>query len=421
MTRPDGVEVAVQDLLGEVLVARQPIVDTELGVVGYELRFEDGDGGRPFDATPGVRATATILVDGLLTLGRQVVTEGDDAFLDVPVPLLLAGTLLDVPPDGLVLQLGADVAVEADIRGAIVAHRQAGFRFALTGVRPDDPRLALLDLVEVVKIATVGMPQPRALQLVRRLASDGHAVLAEDIEQPASFDRFLGAGASLFQGFFFTRPRAVRAERPLGLPPGHLALLRELALEEVDLDRIEELIRNDLTLTDRFLRMVQIVSGWQAVESIRHGLVLMGTTRLHRWVSLLVMSAVTSDAPPELLVTASVRARYCEELARLRGEDAGLEPFSLGMFSVLGPDGVIARPLLDELPVTPEVRTALGGTAGPERSLLEIALGAERAAWSTVVGRGRELGIDPRALAEAHVTALRWSATMRGADRSVPA
>ncbi|MFP4635279.1 MAG: EAL and HDOD domain-containing protein [Nitriliruptoraceae bacterium] len=400
----------MDQVLGEVLVARQPILDTTLTIVGYELLYRDPHGLPLSVGGDGARATATVLVDGLLGLGREVIDDDEDAFINVPVSLLVAGTLLDLPTRHVVLELLADAEPTPEVREALVRHRRAGFRLALDDVVPDDPRLALIDLVDLVKVDTGRFPQPRELAFVRELTGAGVPVVAEKVERAEDFDRFVGAGAELIQGFFFTEPRAVRATRPVGLPPAHLELLRELALDEVDLGRIEELIRTDLTLTDRFLRLVERAHGWREVESLHHGLVLLGTRRLQRWVTLLVMSAVARSAPAQLLTTASVRARYCEELQRQRGGAGSLQAFGLGMFSVLGGAGLLAGGDVTDLPLDDAARAALRGEAGELRDLLDVAIAAEQADWQALVATGRRLGLTPRQLALAHVEALRWQA-----------
>ena len=399
----------MDQVLSEILVARQPIVDSALSIVGYELLYRDTDGLAPASADDGPRATATVLVDGLLALGREVVSDGEDTFVNVPLSLLLAGTLLDLPSEQLVLEVPDDIEPTTEVREALEEHRRAGFRLALDDVVPDDPRLALIDLMDLAKVQVGVRERAQELVLVRELAAADVPVIAQKVESPSDFDRFIGAGASYVQGFFFTQPRAVRASRPVGLPPAHLELLRELALEEVDLERIEQLIRADLTMTDRFLRLVNVVHGWREVESVRHGLVLIGTRRLHRWVTLFVMSAIAQNAPSELLTTASVRARYCEELQLHRGGGSALQAFGLGMFSVLGGAGLLSDQAVADLPLGEEARAALRGSPGELRDLLDAAIAAEQADWKGLVTSGRRLGLDPRELAAAHVEALRWA------------
>ncbi|MFA9431790.1 EAL and HDOD domain-containing protein [Egicoccus sp. AB-alg2] len=404
----------MHNLLGEVLVSRQPILDRQLEVVGYELLYHEAETDAVAGAaTKDARGVARILVDGVLAMGLEELTGGEDAWVEVPLDLLAGGALLDVPPKGLLLCVAEGADRLADLREALVRHRGAGFRLGIVGLTADDPRRELLDLADVVKVDAREDSWREALPLVRELAMDRHRVAVTGVEDPDGFDVLTFAGAQLVQGFFFTRPRAVRGVRPLGLAPGHLALLRALAAEEVDLNEVEELIRTDLTLSDRFLRLVRAACGWREVESIHHGLVLLGVRAVQRWVALLLLSATDREAPRELVAVASTRARGCELLEELRGGSRRLEAFVLGMFSVLGPDGLLDRQTLDALPVDGDVRHALETGEGPLRELLELQLASEKAQWERLVTEGRRLGFAPRQLARAHADALTWSASVK--------
>lgn len=404
----------MHDLLGEVLVSRQPILNAHLEVVGYELLYHEAESeysGPPM-AAEDVRAAARVLVDGVLAMGLNELTGGEDAWIEIPVELLVEGALLDVPTLGLMLEISGGADRIGELRTAMLRHREAGFRLVLAGVSVDDPRWPLLDLADVVKVrATDGWRG--ALPLVRELAAQGHRVAVTGVEDPDGFEILTDAGAELVQGFFFTRPRAVRGVRPLGLAPGHLALLRALGSAEVDLAEVERLIRTDLTLSDRFLRLVHAACGWRDVESIHHGLVLLGVRAVQRWVGLLLLSSTNREAPRELVAVASARARGCELLEELRGGHRRLEAFTLGMFSVLGPDGLLDPGTLEALPIDGDVRRALEHGDGPLRELLELQLASEKAEWERLVRSGRRLGLEPRQLARAHADALTWSATVK--------
>ena len=401
-----------QELLREVLIARQPILTAGFGVLGYELLYRDSDGdGLSAEITDdGDRATASVVIDGLLGLGLLELTGGDDAWVNVPPGLLVDDTILDVPPEGLVIELLGGPVDHDELHAALVRHRAAGFRIALSEVvSADDPRLKLADLIDVIKVDVPGAGVEEGLRLVRQLAREGRMVLAEKVEDPAIFERAAQAGAKLFQGFFFTRPLSVRGMRPLGIESGHLQLLRELARDEVDLRQVELLIRGDVTVSDRFLRLVRSRSRGIEVESIHHGLVMLGVVAVQRWVNLVVMSATVRDAPSELVAVASARARGCELLERARGGNRMLEAFSLGMFSILGPDGILDSTTMDGLPVSPGVRAALEYGEGPFRPLLEVMLAAEQADWGLLDLYSERLGVEAGQVAAAHAEALSWS------------
>ncbi len=409
------VEASHDDLLGEVLIARQPILDPQLAVIGYELLYRDASGAAPAHPEDAVRETATILIDGVLGLGRELIADGDLAFINVPTPLLRDGCLLDLPSEGLVLELVDDTRELTGLREAIEAHRRAGFRVALDGVVPGDPRGGLVDAVDLIKVDVLGSGGAAGIQLIHDLAQRGVEVVAEKVEEPAEFDRVIGAGAAYVQGFFFTRPRAVRSTRPLGLSAVHFELLRACSQEEVDLDELDGLIRSDLTLADRFLSVISSASArWGELTSVRQGLLMLGSRAVHRWVRLLILSSIVRDQHPELMTLASVRGRYCEALEQRYGTGRGLEAFAAGMFSVLGRDAVLEESVLAQLPVADDVRAALAGHHNHFRVLLDIQLAAERADWLELVRLGAQLGFSNSALAAAHVDALTWAKQLSG-------
>lgn len=387
----------------EVLIARQPVMTPALEVVGYELLYRQA----PTTPSDGVRATARIVADGLLELGRDLRDEGE-VYLNVPQELLEEGTLLDMPSDGIVLEVLEDVTEAARLRPVLEQHRSAGFRLALDDLVPRDPRLALAALVDVCKVDLRAAPGSQVRRLIRDLAGAGHTVLAEKVETAAERDQAVAAGATLLQGYLLARPSQLRGFRPTALAGAELDLLQAVREPELDLDRVEGVIRRDVGLADRFLRLVRLHAGWREVDSVRHGLVLIGQRALTRWVTLLALSSTTAGAPDEVLTMAGIRAAYCEGLERLRTGGSPLDAFSLGMFSVLGDDGVVPEALLSQLPVRPAVATALRGADGPYRTLLAIPLAAERADFDGVVHAGRQLGLTSRQLTEVQVEALRW-------------
>lgn len=401
-----------QALLHEILVARQPIFGVDFEVMGYKLLYQDTEVPWAASATTGTRATAGVLVDGVLALGLAELTGGEPAWINVPTDLLLNGSLLDIPPHGLVLEIGEGTGMDG-VAEAMERHREAGFRFALSGAVPGDTGLELVRLFDVVKVDLVAAGRDGGIQLIRDLTTAGSTVLAERVEDPETFDLAVAAGAQLLQGHYFARPLTVRGSRPIGVSAEHLRLLEELGRDEVDLRAVEDLIRRDLTLTDRFLRLVQGRSrGWE-VDSIHDGLVLLGVRAVQRWVSLLVMSATMREGPRELIALASMRARGCELVEGLRGGSRRLDAFSLGMFSVFGDDGRLSASVADHLPVRSEVKEALQHGRGPYRRVLEIMLAAEQADWETVVGNGRALGIEPAPLARAYREAMIWASEIK--------
>lgn len=392
-------------VLGELLLARQPVLDAGLTVVAYEILH------RPVSVPAAPRsAGASLVVDSLLAVGRQELTGGADLWIEVPTQLLRTRALVDVPASGITLGIPADAVPDAALRRALESHRDAGYGLLLDEVVGADPRLELLDLVDHVRVPLTSAGHDGTLPLIGELVARGTSVVATSVGSVRQFERAAAVGAQRFQGSFWIGPTQLRPRRPMRFAPGHLELLTALSQEEVDLRAVEALIRSDITLTDRFLRLIRRVVGYRRVASIHDGLVLLGVRAVQRWVSLLTLGRLADDAPPELVTLASARARGCELLEELRGGSRRLEAFSLGMFSVLGEDGRLDPEVLDVLPVAGDVRAALEDGSGPLGVLLELELATERAAWGLAERTGRSVGITSEQLARAQGAALSWSA-----------
>ena len=129
----------------------------------------------------------------------------------------------------------------------------------------------------------------------------------------------------------------------------------------VQLAQLERMIGRDVALSFRLLRYINSAFFGLRFEisSIGQALALLGVENLRRWATLTVLASIDGK-PPELTVTALVRARFCE----LAGEQlAGPRPgelFTLGLFSVI--DALMDAPIEDVVGLIPfpaDMREAL--------------------------------------------------------------
>src|SRR5262249_26107935 len=140
-------------------------------------------------------------------------------------------------------------------------------------------------------------------------------------------------GYSYFQGYFFQRPEIVSREE---IPPfkiTHLDFLRELQQPELSFDRIEQVIRRDVSLAVKLLRYLNSASFyWRSrVTSLKHAMVLLGERAFRKWASLITIVGISNDRPPELVVSCLVRAHFCEAVCRATNRgDLELDAFLVG-------------------------------------------------------------------------------------------
>jgi EAL and modified HD-GYP domain-containing signal transduction protein len=151
---------------------------------------------------------------------------------------------------------------------------------------------------------------------------------------------------------------------------------------EEPIDKLEVALKGDPTLAFRLLRYLNSAAFGLTVEisSFRHALMILGYSKLKRWLALLLASASKNPAMKPVMAAAVRRGLLMEELVRGSG-DAEMrgEMFICGVFSLL--DRMLEQPfdeLLKSVPVPERVRLALGAGEGPFAPYLELVRAVEQ-------------------------------------------
>jgi c-di-GMP phosphodiesterase len=356
----------------DVFIARQPIFDRRLNVVGYELLFRSGyvDEALVFDPEG---ATASVVLNSFTEIGLDRIVGDKTAWINVSREFVLRGLAHALPPDLVGLEILEDELLDDQMIAALTALKRQGYRLALDDFRYREGVERLLPLVDVVKLdmATLGRVELGAC--AARLKRYGVALLGEKLETRPDHEFCASAGFDLFQGYFFCRPVLMHDR---GIAANRLALLRVVAAlhdPAVQLQDIEGLIARDVALSLRLLRYINSAFfGLRGeVRSIGQALALLGLENVRRWATLSILANL-DDKPSELTMTALVRARFCERAAEQLGLAKPGELFTLGMFSII--DALMDAPMeevLATLPFPADMREALIHRRGEKGLLLE--------------------------------------------------
>ena len=366
----------------EIAVVRRPITDAEGEVVGYEL-VGGGD---------GVRGTAGLLLDVFGDVGIERLTGQHRAWVRISPEFLFEVGTPPVRPDRVVLQITAQ-PVSDEVLTALRRLQFSGYTLALDGVEP-----ALLRVCDAVKLplASAGDHDLDALR-ARNLE-----LVATEVATPEELAQARELGFTKFQGDFFAQPDLTKRRR---VGTGGLASLSALAAvmaPGVSFEELEAAISSDLGLSLKLLRYVNsaFFSLPRTVESVREALTLLGTATVRRWAIVVALAAAADDAPDLLVELALQRARMCEVLGGSRELDTHDGHFTVGLFSVA--DALLDLPMeevLEELPFSDEIRTALIDRAGPKGELLNTVVAYERGEFPT----------DDGSLQDAYGDAVEWA------------
>ncbi|MEJ7712878.1 MAG: HDOD domain-containing protein [Pyrinomonadaceae bacterium] len=173
-------------------------------------------------------------------------------------------------------------------------------------------------------------------------------LIGSGLDTKALYSAAFKSGCALFQGDYFVQPDSVVGRDIQAFKLPFLKLLKEIQQQDVDFQRVERTIKQDVALSYKLLRFVNSAATGRCeeVKSVQSALSLLGERELKRWVTLVGVSGLAMGKPKELLAKALMRARFCEELApHANLTRCADDLFMIGLFSLL--DVLLDRPLAD--------------------------------------------------------------------------
>jgi c-di-GMP phosphodiesterase len=375
-------------------IARQPIFDRKLDVVGYELLFRGrGYAGDGLSNNPQL-ATATVVLNSFTELELTRIVGHKTAWVNVGREFVIDGLAQAIPASLGGLEISESEEFDEELVDALRDLKSQGYRLSLDGFSSESAA-SVLELFDVVKLNVLDLGHDGLREAVQRLRGYPCQVLAHRVATHPDHEFCAGLGCDLFQGYFFCQPAVVGTR---SISANRLALLQVVAAlqrSDVELSDVDQFIAHDVALSFRMLRYVNsaFFGVRSEVRSIGHALALLGLENARRWATLSVLASV-DDKPTELTLTALTRARFCELAGEELGLAGGSELFTLGLFSVI--DALMDTPMQDvveSLPLADDMRDALVHRRGPLGELLNAAAAREQgeSTGGTIVPHADEL------------------------------
>jgi EAL and modified HD-GYP domain-containing signal transduction protein len=392
----------------DILVARQPVFDQREQLYGYDLVLHGRSNGS--DAEP---APEQLVADAFLGIGIDQVAAGRRAFVTVDRDMLLGGAVRLLPADRIVLQLNDSHLVDAELIQACDQLVWSGYRFSVSSAQPETLPEELLRLAEIVKVDVAAINPAMLPELATWLRAFQVRLLAVHVRHRLERDHCTRLGFELFEGYRFTAPETLSRR---DLPIEHVLTFRLMKMvrdPRTTDHEIEELLRRDVALSYKLLRMVNSAAmGGRDIWSIGHALRLLGRDQVARWLGLLLVTDGAKDGVrAELMHLALVRARMCELLADASGVPRARGPlFLVGMLSVL--DQLLETPmetLADSMELAPDVRVALLHREDFYGAVLGVVEAYEQGWWDQVDVLAQTVGVGAVTLAPLYLESLAWA------------
>jgi EAL and modified HD-GYP domain-containing signal transduction protein len=389
-------------------VARQPILDLQGKIYGYELLFRHG--AETAFSGDGEFATRT-MIDNTVLFGLEKLTGSLPAFVNCTAEALIRGQVGLLPPSMTVLEILETAEPVPELIQACRHLKSLGFRLALDDFVWKPSLEPLIQIVDYIKFDFMLSGERERGEMLARLEGVPVILLAEKVETQRDYQRASAEGFTLFQGYYFCRPTLLTRRKVPANQISHIEVLRLLQQTPLDVPRASEAVKRDAALTYRLLRLVNspACAMRQEVRSISAALMALGEDVFRRIATLAIASELNSGQPAEILRMAFVRARFCELAAAACGLNT-LEQYLMGMFSML--PAMLRAPMeeiLSALPLRTKIRSALLGEPNPERALLAWLEANEQGDWQTCDAVAREQRLDPQYLHRSYTDALVWA------------
>lgn len=398
----------------DLYFARQPILDHNLKVFGYELLFRSNPHKASAEELPqadGDYATSVVL-EAVSTNGIETITGGAYAFVNFTRNLLLDGVATLYPQKYLVVEVLENIKLDEGILEAVRALREKGYLIALDDYvyRPGDE--PLLKMSDIVKLEVDGSDAAyKNLQTVAKKVNPKRCrLLAEKVETEEVFHKAAALGCTLFQGYFFAKPKTLSQKTVSPLKINQLRLVQEVMKTETDYEIVADIIKNDVGLSYKILKLANSAyfGVRRKISSVRHAVVFLGANELKKWATYISLAEMNGNNSAELIEMSMIRAYFCESAAKSLGREKDTDAYFLaGLFSLL--DTIVESPLdvcLKTIAVPPETHTALLEKDNPGRHILDLIIAIENGKWEDVSRLSERLGLSESEVSTAYMHAI---------------
>lgn len=395
-------------------LARQPIFDVKLNVIGYELLYRSSEKSAAYDGSDPDKASMETIMHGLDD-GIKTLTDNRLAFINFTETLLLNEAAIILPRSHLVVEILEGILPVKDVVKACRKLKKQGYMLSLDDFVFSEEYRPFLELVDIVKIDFLNRKEEEIKKDVKLLSEYGNIrLLAEKVETQEIFSVSKEMGFTLFQGYFFSKPVIMERKSIQPVQINQLQMMRCAMDPLVDYKKLAAIIKNDTVLSYRILRLVNSAYYGMKynIKSIHHALAILGLNSIKKYVTLFAVNTMKEEKPEELMRISLIRGHFLESLAPIiRNKKAKEDLFLLGLFSLI--DVMSDTPMeeiVEKTKMPEKVAQALTTGSGKYAELLSIIKNYEKGNWADAIDTASENNISPKELYKLYMEAVLWAA-----------
>lgn len=398
-----------------MLIARQPILNRDLTLYGYELLFRPDHQADSFHGASAIHATASVMQSAFQE-GFDVLVGNKKAFVNFDADILQLPLIENLDPHNLIIEVLETTDATPAVMARLKYLSDKGYTIALDDFNDGIATCPLVPLATIIKFDLLTRSLDEQIDEIMKAKALGKVLLAEKVETYELFEKAKAMGFQLFQGFFFAKPQIMpRTVQEFSQKANYISILSELQNEEPKFQIIAEIIERDVALSYKLMLVIQSHSDQETVYSIKRALKVMGLKEIERWIYVMMIQEMSMDRSPELTRLALLRAKFAERLVVAKGEQhLKYEAFMVGLFSVVealtDSQYEIA---LATLAIPDRVKVALVSDSGLLGDTWRLIRGYETNHLSELIPELSHMGLSENKVNHAYIEALNFTLSLQ--------
>jgi c-di-GMP-related signal transduction protein len=397
----------------DVFLARQPVLDRFNKLIGYELLFRENEK-NIYKGEDGDKATIDVIKNSFINIGIDKVTGDKKAFINFTKNILKSDIFTVLPPKSVIVEILEDIEPTEEIVELCKKLKMLGYAIALDDFVYSDKYRSLIEIVDIIKVDFKITKGYERRAVINQVNSSNIKFLAEKVETIEEFNEAVSYGYVYFQGYYFSKPLMMSGKEIPGNKAIYIKILQEINSEKFTIESIENLIRRDVSLSFKLLKLINSANYCfvSEIKSIKQALALLGEKEMKKWLYLIAFKTIGKNKPEIIIINSLARAKFAEIIAHKIGTK--VNPFNAyltGMLSMI--DLLLDSPLeqiLEEILIPTEVKDALNGiNINGYGKLLNLIKGYEKGQWGEVSKISKEINLEEKWLPKAYYEAIAYA------------
>ncbi|MBN2794381.1 MAG: HDOD domain-containing protein [Clostridia bacterium] len=357
----------------KTFIARQPMIDINGEIIGYELLFRNSMVNQA-EITDNYTATLKVIKDLIINFNVKEMSNNKRMFINFNDETILQGAPDLFMPETLVIELLEDTSGSDELVEKLMAYKDKGYLIALDDFLFKKGLEALIALADIIKLDFFDHDRQAVVETVNSLKPYRKILLAEKVETEEDVNFAKALGCTIFQGYFFQKPKIFEGKEVVTMPTVYLELLKILNEPVVDFEALSSVILRDSSLTLSLLKLLNSAAYYsnKRVTSVKIALIRLGINESKKLILVNMLKNFIAEGTLDEIVNISLkRAKQAELLSEkfnlIKRKD---ELFIVGLLSLI--NIIMKRQMTDILSNVPLNGDVIDALLGKENQLSKV-------------------------------------------------